>query len=105
MDITQEIAEKLQIKFKLDAEETRYILLDLAGFTIPIEVTQYIQAVHGDPDDDKFIECAVSGNADYIVSGDRHLLQMKEYAGIKICNASDFLMLIAGGGEEQRSRG
>ena len=57
-------------------------------------VTRQIQAVYDDPDDDKFIECAVSGNADYIISGDQHLLQLKEYSGIKILNASEFLELV-----------
>jgi len=37
------------------------------------------------------IECAVSCGADYIVSGDKHLLKLKEYEGIKIINAADFL--------------
>jgi len=93
-DITKEIAEKLQTRFKLDKEEVRQILLDLSSFTIPIHVTRQIQAVYDDPDDDKFIECAVSGNADYIVSGDRHLLQLKEYSDIKILKASEFLGLV-----------
>ena len=57
----------------------------------PVEVTKRVQAVPNDPEDDKFIECAISCNADYIVSGDRHLLNLKEYAGIRILKASEFL--------------
>ena len=37
-----------------------------------------------DPEDDKFLECAVAGKADFIVSGDKHLLKLKEFHGIKI---------------------
>ena len=37
-----------------------------------------------DPDDDKFIDCAVSGNADFIVSGDAHLLDLKSVLNVKI---------------------
>ena len=47
--------------------------------------------VRDDPEDDKFIHCAVSGNADYIVSGDSHLLKLGGYGKVKIVNASDFL--------------
>ncbi|RCK78438.1 MAG: hypothetical protein OZSIB_1358 [Candidatus Ozemobacter sibiricus] len=47
-----------------------------------------------DPDDDKFLECAIALNADFIVSGDRHLLELGDYMGIKILNPRDFLHVI-----------
>jgi len=59
-----------------------------------VEVTKQIEVVTDDPEDDKFIECAICCNADYIVSGDRHLLNLKEYAGIKILKASEFLSIL-----------
>jgi putative PIN family toxin of toxin-antitoxin system len=43
-----------------------------------------------DPDDDKFIECAIDAKALYIVSGDNDLLTIKEYEGIQIITAKDF---------------
>ncbi len=46
-----------------------------------------------DPDDNKFIECAVSAKAVYIVSGDKDLLDLKAYQDIKILTASEFLEL------------
>ncbi len=95
LGIEEEIAEKLRTKFKLDEEEVNQILLDFSTFTIPAKVTKQIQAVADDPDDDKFVECAVCCNVDYIVSGDRHLLNLKEYAGIKILKASEFLSILS----------
>ena len=50
--------------------------------------------VSEDPSDDKFIECAVNAKAGYIVSGDKHLLGLKEYEGIKIIRTFDALKLI-----------
>jgi len=47
-----------------------------------------------DPDDDKFIECAVAGNAKYIVSGDSHLLDLKNVMNIEILLASEFVNLL-----------
>ena len=64
LDIEEEIAEKLRTKFKLDKEEVNRILLDFSIFTIPVEVTKRVQAVPNDPEDDKFIECAISCNAE-----------------------------------------
>jgi putative PIN family toxin of toxin-antitoxin system len=37
-----------------------------------------------DPDDNRVLACAMAGRADYIVSGDRHLLNLKAHAGIPI---------------------
>ncbi len=43
-----------------------------------------------DPDDDKFISCAVDAEAKYIVSGDKDLLVIKDYEGIQIVTAKEF---------------
>lgn len=43
-----------------------------------------------DPDDDKFIECAVDAKAMYIVSGDRDLLDIEDFDGIEIITAAEF---------------
>ena len=44
-----------------------------------------------DPDDDRVLECAVKGNADYIVTGDRHLLKLASYQVIAIVTVRQFL--------------
>lgn len=53
-----------------------------------------LEVVREDPEDDKFIICAVEARADYIVSGDTHLLKLKEYQGIRIVPPREFLMLM-----------
>ena len=50
-----------------------------------------LEAVEDDPDDDKIPECAVAGNADYIISGDSHLLDIGEYRDIRALNPDQFL--------------
>lgn len=93
--IENEIAEKLGNKFKLKEDEVKNILMDFSNFTIPAAVSLHIEAVAEDPEDNKFIECALTCKADYIVSGDRHLLNLKEYAGIKILKASEFIAILS----------
>ena len=44
-----------------------------------------------DPDDDKFLECAISGNSNLIVSGDKHLLKISGYKGIVILSPRNFV--------------
>jgi len=41
--------------------------------------------------DNKFLECAIAGKCDFIVSGDKHLLKMSEYRRVKILKPRDFL--------------
>jgi len=53
--------------------------------------TPVLKVVIDDPDDDKFIECAVALKAEYIISGDKDLLEVSEYLGIKILNPREFL--------------
>jgi len=51
-----------------------------------------------DEDDDKFADCAVSGNADFIVTDDKHFNTLKnvEFPAIKVIKTQDFLEIILG---------
>lgn len=53
--------------------------------------TPKIEIIDEDPDDNKFIECAVELEAQYIVSGDNHLKKIKKYMNILIVSPRDFL--------------
>ena len=44
--------------------------------------------------DNKFVECAIDGKAEFIVSYDKHLLKLKEYKGIKILNPTKFMRIL-----------
>lgn len=50
-----------------------------------------VRIVQADPDDDKFIACALAAGAKYLISGDGHLLDVKEYAGVSIMTVREFL--------------
>jgi putative PIN family toxin of toxin-antitoxin system len=53
--------------------------------------TPKLKVVVNDPDDDKFIECAVELGAEYIISGDKDLLSIKQFGNIKILSPKQFL--------------
>jgi putative PIN family toxin of toxin-antitoxin system len=97
--LTNEILEeyiKVLERMGLKDQETKRELLTLfrGSYSIVFSAkTQKIRMVE-DPDDDKFLECAIALNADFIVSGDRHLLELGDYMGIKILNPRDFLHVI-----------
>jgi putative PIN family toxin of toxin-antitoxin system len=50
-----------------------------------------LRVIADDPTDDRILECAVTGSADLIVSGDRHLRKLKSFRNIGILQPSDFL--------------
>ena len=86
-------------KFHLMEEEVEYHMRDIRQMGVRITVDDSERITTGgcrDKDDNKYLECAAAANADYIVSGDIHLLEMKEYCGIKIVNATEYLEIVGG---------
>jgi len=78
-------------KFKIaraELDDFAALILSKAEFVVPGE---RIRVVEADPSDNKFLEAAVTGQADYIVSGDKHLRDLKEFRGIAILTPSAFL--------------
>jgi len=92
-DILDEYIEVLQrIGLKDEIEIQDLLSLFAKGFNILFTTkTPKIRAVKDDPDDDKFIECAVALKAEIIVTGDKVLKAVGEYMGIKILTPQEFL--------------
>jgi len=79
-------------KFRLSDEEIKYILEEeLLPFVDPVNVVSKVDIIKEDSDDNKFIALAIDGNADYIISGDVHLLRLKKFKGIDIVSVKEFL--------------
>jgi predicted nucleic acid-binding protein len=53
-----------------------------------------LSVVREDPDDDRYVECAVEGRAEYVVSGDRHLLTLGSYRDFVIVSPRAFLAVL-----------
>lgn len=60
-----------------------------------VNPTSIPDAVPHDPDDNHIIACALAGHADLIVTGDKDLLQLKEYRGIPIVRTMDFVRTVS----------
>ncbi|MFH1649921.1 MAG: putative toxin-antitoxin system toxin component, PIN family [Candidatus Woesearchaeota archaeon] len=56
-----------------------------------VDPKERINFVKDDPDDNKILECAKAGKADFIVSQDKHLLKLQSFEGIRILKPSEFL--------------
>ena len=66
-------------------------VLKIAKFA---KVTKKVKVVLEHPADDKVIECALAAKAEYIVSGDKHLLELTSYKETRILSVNEFLSII-----------
>lgn len=66
----------------------------LRAVSVMTNVGLTIDAVKDDPSDNKYLECAIEGGADFIISGDSHLKVLKVFRGIRIVSPADFLMIV-----------
>jgi putative PIN family toxin of toxin-antitoxin system len=91
-DIVSEYLDVLQRpKLRLSARTIAIIINHVyrkAKFVVPEE---HVFAIQDNPSDNKFIEAAIAGGAEAIVSGDNHIVRMKKYRGIPIIAAGEFL--------------
>ena len=94
-NIIEEIKEVLaRPRIKLNLLEQEFILSNYEKSSIKIETTSKFDIIKEDPDDNKFLECAVDAKAEYIISGDDHLLKLREFKGIKILTPAEFVKLM-----------
>ncbi|MCL5992498.1 MAG: putative toxin-antitoxin system toxin component, PIN family [Bacteroidetes bacterium] len=92
-NILNEYIEVLNRLEKLDRKELNELLILFTTYRNMnfANKTPSIIVVINDPDDDKFIECAVELGAEYIITGDKELLSIKQFGNIKIVNPKQFL--------------
>jgi putative PIN family toxin of toxin-antitoxin system len=62
-----------------------------------VRVREQVNVIAVDPGDNVVLSTACEGNADYIVSGDKHLLDLKEFRGVRIVTVKEMLELLARG--------
>ena len=85
-----EVLSRKKFDKYLPEEKRKRFLAVLARDAKLIEVTEEIAECR-DPKDNKFLEVAVCGNADCIISGDKDLLELNPFRGIAVLNPDEFL--------------
>ena len=95
-DVLEEYIQVLSYpKFSLTKEEIKYIIEEtLLPFVKIVKVSSCIEIIKDDISDNKFISLAIDGKADFIVSGDKHLLGLNKVDDIKIIPLKKFLSFI-----------
>lgn len=89
--LLEELDEKRRAKFGVSVEDAALVRARLEKVAAVVQPRESLSVIADDPDDNRVLECAVKGEADVIVSGDRHLLKLAEYQGISIVTARHFM--------------
>lgn len=85
--------ERVMKFHKRPAEKLQEIINQLTNLSLVVPGNAKVEIVR-DPDDNKILSTALEGKADYIISRDRDLLDLKEYKGIKITSPEEFIRLL-----------
>lgn len=86
-----EVLHRLGLENESETEEILHLFA--RGFhSIFTAKTPNLEIVEEDPDDNIFFECAVALKSKYIISGDKHVLNIEEYMGIKVVNPKEFIL-------------
>jgi putative PIN family toxin of toxin-antitoxin system len=88
--ILDELLGILSRKFSRDTEELARIAVFLAELSLTVKPRRRLSVVADEPDN-RIIECAVTGQADAIVTGDKALLALRVYADVRIISLREYL--------------
>jgi putative PIN family toxin of toxin-antitoxin system len=90
--ILEELKGVLQrSKFDYSPEMIQFILTELTAIADFVNPSEIINVVLEDPEDNRILECAVEAKANYVISGDFHLLKLSKYLNIEVLDAAAFL--------------
>jgi uncharacterized protein len=88
--ILDELLEVLARKFSRDPEELARVAVFFADLATMLKPRRRLRVLTDDPDN-RIIECALSGRADVVVTGDKKLLQLRSYRTVKIITLQAYL--------------
>lgn len=91
--ILAEFAGVLRDKFLWSEEDIAGAQQEIRSFANHVTPAEALTVVRADPDDDRILECAAAARSDYLVTGDKHLLQLRSHRGTQIVKAADFVAL------------
>jgi putative PIN family toxin of toxin-antitoxin system len=95
-EILEEVASVMaRPKFKVNEKQIDFFIKSISEIANNVVIDGSVAGVCRDSKDDKILECAYVGNADYIITGDDDLLTLEEFRGIRILTGSEYMILIS----------
>ena len=84
------VAFKVPMKIE-DISWWESLILEKSEFVVP---QRKVEVIKDDPDDNKFIDAALEGKAEFIVTQDNHLLRIKQFEGVRMVTPIEFLKIL-----------
>ena len=91
-DIIDEVLSVLASKLSRDREGLSHVAVTLSELAELIKPARRIKIFKDEPDN-RILECAIYGGADLLVTGDKEILKLREYKGVKIISLKEYLEL------------
>lgn len=89
--------EEVKTRFRYTMGDVSRYKSGISGIAEIVKVRSSFKAVKDDPEDDIVVNTALDGMADYIVSGDRHLMKLRRFKGVRIVGPSAFMAIVTKG--------
>lgn len=88
--IVDELLDVLARKFARDAEELAHVAVFVTELAVMVAPKRRLRVVRDDPDN-RILECALTGRADVLVTGDKALLALKSYRTVQLLSLREYL--------------
>jgi uncharacterized protein len=85
---------RIQQKYQLPVDQLELFLRLITGQAILVHPAKELAVIEADPSDNRYLECAKAGDAAYLVTGDKHLLDLGEFEGTVILPPAGFLAVL-----------
>ena len=89
----EEFAGVLRDKFRWREDDIADAQQEIRSFANHVTPKEALKVVRADPDDDRILERAAAARSDYLVTDDKHLLNMKSHRGTQILKATEFMAI------------
>ena len=105
--ITREILDEIigvmeRPKFHVSKDEIEYFIATIEEIAKKVVIKNSVKKGSRDKTDDKYIECGMTVNADYIISGNTHLPELKQFKNIPILAPKEYLDIISISGRRKQ---
>lgn len=91
--ILTELARKLDEKFGWEKQKIVQLITSISNLATVFKTTPWPKVVSDDPDN-RILECAIKAEVDFLVTGDKHLLKLRNYRNFEIIKLSTFLTIL-----------
>ncbi len=88
--ILTELARKLDEKFGWEKQKIVQLITSIGNLATVFKTTPWLKVVSDDPDN-RILECAIKAEADFLVTGDKHLLKLRNYGNFEIIKLSNIV--------------